>query len=286
MIFKSSWIGAAAIGCALFLAAPQALAADRSVNLTIGGPAQPAGQEGEDYKAVEAAYSALNAGGFPALEAHIPRLKAVLDRAPAAFPIVEEIGDTIVIRTDDDAQYLMLSVVASMPGKGSSKRSLQVVQGANTYPMAALAIGSYYNEIKQPQEALAYLERGLAMQANNPSLIGEKGASLISMRRFSDAVALYDSALASGDLALLGSRARYLRNRGVALIDLGRLDEAETSLKDAIKADPKDKIGVGRAKQELAYIKGLRAGGAPTGIQLQTRKQSEDAAAKAAADPK
>ena len=210
----------------------------------------------------------------------------MLANAPDSFPLVERIENHIIIRADDDDQYFLLSLVAAVPAtkaKGPAKDrkgSVQVSRGANTYPLAALVLGSYYVETKQPEEALTYLERGLRIQPNNSSLIMEKGAALLSLRRFAEAVALYDAALESDDLALLGKRSRFMRNRGVALIDLDRLDEAEKSLKESIKADPEDKIGIASAERELAYIKGLRAGARPTGIEVKTRRQAEEEASE------
>jgi hypothetical protein len=88
------------------------------------------------------------------------------------------------------------------------------------------------------------------------------------------AVALFDAALSSGELALLDKRSQFLRNRGVALIDLGRLDEAEKSLKDSIDANKSDTLGIERANHELGYIQRLRNGGTPTGIVLKNRLET------------
>ena len=53
----------------------------------------------------------------------------------------------------------------------------------------------------------------------------------------------------------------FLRKRGFALVELGRLQEARAAYEQALKLKPDD----AGARSEIDYIDGLLAGKAPTG---------------------
>jgi Flp pilus assembly protein TadD len=63
-------------------------------------------------------------------------------------------------------------------------------------------------------------------------------------------------------------RAVMLRGRGFALIELGRLDEAEKAYRDSLNSEPNN----ARALNELTYIGRLRAGGPTAPSALSTSK--------------
>jgi hypothetical protein len=59
-------------------------------------------------------------------------------------------------------------------------------------------------------------------------------------------------------------RAMALRGRGLQLIELGHLDEAEQSFLESLAIDPDSSV----AHKELAYIHRLRSGGEAASLQL------------------
>ena len=193
-------------------------------------------------------------GRYAALRPHLPALEALLDDAPASYPVIEDRGEITIVRSRESAVSLL-----ALLGAAKDKRSTRVEIRENTYPMIALILASNANESRQSQKAVAYLDRGLAIQPGNSWLLSEKGAALNAMRKPAEALATYDAGLA-GDLPIAKTdRALLLRGRGYALIELGRLDEAEAAYRESLTLEPDH----GGALHELKYIADLKKGRTP-----------------------
>jgi tetratricopeptide (TPR) repeat protein len=217
-------------------------------------------------KLLEQVNDALRKGGLARVEPLAPAMQKAVSEADVCFPSVTNPDDTVTILADGSAESLMalLSIAATNEKTGKKvKGSAQL----NPFPQIAFILGSYYNEIGKPQDALRVLDRGLSLSPF-PSerlgelvllLIAEKGAALNALKRFEDAVQNYDEGLRlpKRDDA---ERARLHRGRGFSLIELNRLDDAEKAYREALKLEPGDT----RARHELAYIAGLRGGAAKT----------------------
>jgi Flp pilus assembly protein TadD len=204
-------------------------------------------QEIADQSVVLAAIQDFNKGRYPALEPHLPKLRAVMDHAPASFPRIEMRGEAAIVRADGQS-FPALSLLA-MVMAANEKHNAHVVPGVNIYPLASLMLASYANEQGKTDEALGWLDKGLALQPDCPDLMTEKGFALNKQRRPADALAMYEHGLAvarEGDPV----RAFLLRGKGFALIELKRWDEAEQAYKDSQKIDPASPI----AKSELTFI--------------------------------
>lgn len=227
--------------------------------------AQVPAQQAADEQLVRAA---IAAGSFEALKGHLPALREVLDRAPARFPAVEVRGERTIVRADDQDSAMILALVVSAATKD---RKTTVVTEFNTYPDAALLLATYANEMKRPEEALAYLERGLALQPDDGNLVSEKAAALGALRRPAEELALADAWLARNPLGGARNRARLMRDKGFALTELGRLDEAEAAYRASLKEEPGHK----GALYELDYIAKQRAGGAKLGGALVTADKAK-----------
>jgi tetratricopeptide (TPR) repeat protein len=234
------------------------------------GPATPTAaqqkaidkQEAKDRKIVE---KAIRVSNLAQLEPMIPDLQRVVANAPAQWPMVDRQSATTVIRLNDNARALtVLLLVAAAEGEAakaakSGDSSTSAVTVYNTYGLAAFLLGSHAVEMRQPEEAITWLDRGLAFQPDNLMLVTEKGSALTLQHRFADAVALYDAQPPRDALLQAldpGGEARLLRARGFSLIELNRLDEAETAYKQALALEPDH----GGAKAELDYIRQLKAG--------------------------
>jgi tetratricopeptide (TPR) repeat protein len=100
-----------------------------------------------------------------------------------------------------------------------------------------------------------------------PYLTSERGAALLALKQWPDALANYEKGLGISPLPD-SARALLLRGRGFSLTELGRLDDAEKSYRDSLIAEPNN----ARALAELNYIARIRAGGAPTASGLLTVK--------------
>lgn len=239
-------------------------------NLYLGGVptanAQPAPTPGPSYAATatpqEDADQAIviKAGAdfqrerYAGLEPHLAELKDVLAHAPTAFPAVEYRGDMVILRSEGQdflAQTILVLAQASMANK-----SLSVSRGFNTYPMASLLLGAYADEKGRFADGIALLDKGLALQPDNPGLMSEKGFALNKLNRPRDALAMYEAGL-KVSLLTEPSRARMLRGKGYALIELHRLDEAEKAYQAALKLEPGNALTQG----ELKYIAQQRQAG-------------------------
>lgn len=245
---------AALSALALTLAPLPALAEPRIV------PAQLSAQETKDQEVVR---KAMKANSFQVLATLEKDLEAALDHAPAQYPQVERSGDVTTIR-----------LMMGRAGKGASilagavdARGGTTAIGLNTYALASLMLGSLANERRDHRKAIAALDRGLALQPDNVTLMIERGAAMVVLKQFADALALYQRAekldFATKDLNF-GDDARLLRGKGFALIELKRLDEAEAAYQAALKLDPGHPV----AKAQLDYLRKLRAGGPQAEIGL------------------
>jgi len=227
-------------------------------------------QEAEDTATVKAAYEAYHQGGFGALADHLAKLQEVLDRAPRNFRFIDDGPTEVVYRGLGLPDYLVFSAAMQQQWKSKGQSPKPIVWRPSPYPDASLLVGSYYNEAQQWGLALAVLQRGLSLAPTDPALVTEAGMSLSQLRRFDQALQLYDQILSEELFLSVGDRARILRAKGFALTELGKLDAAEQAYNDSLKLDP-DHLG---AKKELANIAHLRAGAPPTTSVLSTTDKS------------
>lgn len=258
---------------ALALAPLPVLAANQTITAY-----QPSGQEAQDQAVV---IKAMQAGSLQAIKAFEPELAAVLKHAPAQYPQIEQRGDLTIIRSISGQGGMSGALLMSALNNKSGK-SKTTATAFNIYPMAALLLGSLANERRDPRAAIAILDKGLALQPDNLMLITEKGAALGVLKRFSDALDLYQSADKIDFVTKMldpGGEARLLRGKGFVLIELNRLDEAQAAYEAALKLEPNH----AGAKGELDYIRKLRAGGDQRAIGLvpgDKAKNGEPAPAK------
>jgi len=211
---------------------------------------------------VTATESDMARSGIRGIGPHVAKLEEAMAQANHPFgDSLAENGDRLVLADGQTETF-----GAALIGAGRDGR--QTVVLVNPYPRISFYLGSYYNEIAKPTEALRVLDAGLSLPEPipgsmlgemRPHLIGEKGVALISLKRWPEALATYESGLTLKSLDSM-VKGLLLRGRGFALTELGRLDEAEAAYAESLVAEPNNP----RALNELAYIARLRRGGAPT----------------------
>lgn len=251
-------VAALVIAASLAAATPAVAIAGDKGEAPAAGPVDYAAQdkqEAKDAKIVQDVMTAFQRGGFAALGSQRSALIAVLDRAPATYPLEEVRGDKVILRYDSGAE--IAAITSGLRGGPSNN----IVLSYNTYGMAALMLGSYANEMRDPESAAYYLDRGLALQPGNPFLVGERHVAYILQGRSADSLAMVDAALAAPLFLTDTDRAHLLRNRGYDLIELGRLDEAEQAYLQSLELEP----GHQGALKELNFIKLARQGRPPYG---------------------
>lgn len=181
---------------------------------------------------------------------HEADLRQVLAHMPQPFVRERTENGRIFYRGDRAADCVRFALTLPPPHT--------LICEGNPYPSAAFYLGSYLNEVGQPDDALAVLDLGRIAGPDSPVLATERDASLMALHRWDEALAGADRGLSVVGLAPL-DRARLLRNRGYALTELKRLDEAQAAYEDSLKLDPGNKL----ATNELTYLAGLKAGAAP-----------------------
>lgn len=205
----------------------------------------------------------LNARGIRGMSLHV---RAFEDALAAMDPPCDRSKDkNIVVLTDGmmDTMVMLTSISKTNPGKDASAV-------ANPYPVMALYLASYYNEVRRFDDALRVLEFEKAHAKSTfgqtrPSLTSERAVALGQLHRLPEALAAYDEGLKLGAIDDVG-KARMHRGRGFILTEMERLDEAEAAYRESLKFDPNSAL----AKRELEYIAKLKIGGqkAPVGAPI------------------
>jgi tetratricopeptide (TPR) repeat protein len=219
-----------------------------------------AAQEAADLKVVEAAMGAFNDGGFRALAEHLPALKDVVAHAPASYPKVDRRGDPIVVHTSDERESLMFMLGAAGDSARGTGDGRSTTVSPNTYPTACLILAAYAVENRQYEEALKWLDIGLAIQPGNPDLALEKATALLQLHRAAEGAELLKDVIAHLEDWPLADKSRLYRNLGIAYADIDKFDEAEAALRESIRLEPNNP----RARAELEYVARRRAGAPPT----------------------
>ena len=203
-----------------------------------------------DAELTQAAADDAAAHGIVAVKGHEAQLRQVLADMPSPFVRTRSEAGQLIYRADSSLGCAVYQ---------SAHAGQQIACQGNPFASAGFFLGSYYNEIGQPELALEALDLGLVAGPNSPVLIAERNAALIMQHRWNDVLAAADRGL--GIPALAGNyRALMLRNRGYALTALNRLDEAQQAYEQSLALAPDNAL----AKNELRYIAGLKAGAAPT----------------------
>jgi tetratricopeptide (TPR) repeat protein len=229
-----------------------------------------------------ATQNANTQGGIRGIENQVSDLEMELAKAVPSLSPIGINDDEAIVLTDGPAQILMLAAIE----RSTKFKKLTAV--ADPYPLISLYLGSYYNEIGKPDNALRVLNAGIAVTdtdglglgEHDSLLVSEKGAALNALKRFDDSLATY-----TGGLKLASDtdpdKARMYRGMGFALTELGRLDDAESAYRKSLMCEP----GNAHAANELQYIAQLRTGKAPTSGVLQTTLPPSNPPSNAATCP-
>lgn len=208
----------------------------------------------------------IKTGGIKSVAGHAAEIQAALGAAQALPPGGVMDGDTRYVLVDGPAQ-----VIAASLGPGVAKPGELIVlkSVATPYPRMGYYLGSYYNEVGRFDDALKALDTGLALDGVDPPgqfrpvLVGERGAALAGLKRWSDILTNNEEGLKLPDLPDR-YKARLQRGRAFALVELNRLDEGQAAYEESLKVEPGNAI----ATQELQYIARLKAGGKPASVEL------------------
>ena len=117
--------------------------------------------------------------------------------------------------------------------RGGTSELRPRAQSATGIRRCSLSSWQYTAKLKRFEEALESYDRALALRADIPEVLSNRGLTLHELKRFDEALASYDRAL-----MLRKGYAEALSNRGVTLRELKRFDEALTSYDHALRVRP------------------------------------------------
>lgn len=126
----------------------------------------------------------------------------------------------------------------------------------NAYPRAYYYLGYILVHKKQYKAALNYLTLALQLEPSNPAIVFEVANAHTALGNSSEAIRLFETINKESEYVTGKDYARSLRGKGIALIDEGKLLEAENALSESLKGDPGNQL----AQNELIYISQLKAG--------------------------
>ncbi|HBH00671.1 MAG TPA: hypothetical protein DDZ42_01940 [Candidatus Rokubacteria bacterium] len=112
------------------------------------------------------------------------------------------------------------------------REAIDIDPSAADYPNA---LGLLYLELRRPDLALAEFAKATALDPKFADAQVNRGIALAEQRRWEEAVGAYRTALT---LPAIGSSYLVYNNLGLALYSLGRLQEAEDTLRFAINLEP------------------------------------------------
>ncbi|MEG2731600.1 DotU/TssL family secretion system protein, partial [Brevundimonas sp.] len=190
----------------------------------------------------------MQRSGPSALRRHVPALQAALDRMPADYTIVANIGDAIVVRSADMKVFLPLQLSLLATDEGRKASGIHAIE--NTYGMIAQILAFEAVERQDYPTAIAYADRLLAIQPNHPQVQAERIVAYAKMGQCETGLKLAGEALASEDLVLAINRDLFLRRQGYCQIELGRFDDAKASYQAALELNPDDQL----SHNQLTYI--------------------------------
>jgi tetratricopeptide (TPR) repeat protein len=201
--------------------------------------------EHADAKKVDAALTHLKNGNIAEAE---PILLDVCSRCPHdyQFEILE--GDTRYVKCWDMMEF---TVYCGAQPDGGDKVVAWIL---SAYPRACYYLAYVLIEKDDFPSAIQWLMKGQSMEPWNPRFFRELGVAYAHMKDHKQALICYEQAANLPGISR-HDRALALRGMGVQLIDLRRLDEAETRLKESLELDANN----ANTKRELLYISQLRA---------------------------
>lgn len=175
-------------------------------------------------------------------------LKELVSKIPSNWKPISESSEEITGSFWDEDEFR--GYIAYF--KGTLKKSVK--WGGPSYSKAYFQLAYIANEREDLQSALDLLEKGIELEPDQPALLGEKVFVLTKMKRYQEAYSLALKASESRPWNSNLQKGDALRQAGIALIDMNKLEEAKAILARSLEFDPNNI----KTFNELAYINQLR----------------------------
>ncbi len=204
-----------------------------------------------DTVKLQKAYQALSQNDFVTAR---QILQEVVANAPSEYEYSYRDQGTLYIRFWTLEEF-MQHVTETEPEARKDIVWMQSVYPPAYYYLAVLDVTE-----EKYESAVSNLEKSLKLELDQPLSFCELGFILGYMGKHELSLALYERALTSRSHITTSAKAKALRGKGVQLIELGRMEEAEVCLQDSLRLEPDNEL----AYNELIYISKLKLGDAPS----------------------
>jgi tetratricopeptide (TPR) repeat protein len=174
----------------------------------------------------------------------------VVERVPEKYVNNFEREDELYIKFWDTSDFL--SYVA---WHQNNDRKEKVFWLKNAYPRAFYYLGYLQIEKGEYEKAISLLDIGLYLEPENPKLMIEKAQALIKLRRYEEALGLFDDVVSQNGYVNPSDKARALRSKGFIFIEKGDVNSAERFFLDSLQYEPDNDV----AKHELRIINNIQS---------------------------
>jgi tetratricopeptide (TPR) repeat protein len=180
-------------------------------------------------------------------DARIAIEKSLADMPPDWKPIRRGVGDesTLICSFWDNAEFM--SFVAN---RTQLDAEMSVLWSDVSYSKRWWKLALVNRKQGLYRNALTCIERGLELEPDHPHLWVQKGLILIDSKQYAQALTAFETATTVRSWASPSVVGWSLRQQGYALIELGRLNEAQVVYWRSLELEPNSSI----AAQELEYI--------------------------------
>lgn len=117
--------------------------------------------------------------------------------------------------------------------------AVMMIQGIQDDGINSLDIAMTMIDNSQYEESLVYLDKVLAIDANNLQALSNKGGVLVKLKRYDEAIEYFDRAL-----AIKPDFVEALNNKAIAFYGLGYYSQASNILLQASELDPNNSLTI------------------------------------------
>ncbi len=211
-------------------------------------------------KVAEKLQKAFVKADVSAIRALAPEMEKVMGEAPFPPYYAEKCDTRLIIYSDNLPSQLVLGVLfetATEKKANPDGKKLEVVaKPASPFALISYGLAWVYADRKDYGRCVTILTDGRQRDPWNEAILSEYLFCLAQSGQNAESLAEAEKALENPFFNLTDyTRAKVLRHKGYALVELQKWDEAESAYKDSLKFDGSSQL----AKNEILYIQQMRA---------------------------